>query len=229
MAALATPAAVPALPVFSAILPVTAGSAGIVLALYGVAALADRLGHGLPGLAAALDPAVTGALPELWGQSMLLLAALAAVLQVPRTGRPDGLAIAALPLALLVGESGDLAARLAPLFASAPSEPLGKLAAALAIGCVVATAAAVSLRVPGTPNRALLGALLLGGAVSLGGDLLADILEHAGHGSRQVHALVLIEETAELLLYAVVAAAALTAAAHLPTHRMSSQIGTSGA
>jgi hypothetical protein len=203
-----------------AIRAVAVGSALVLLGLHAGVTLIERLGWRVPGLAAALDPGRDGSLPALWGETMLVLAALAAIGLGVCARNARQLTLAALPAALVVIEAGDLAARLAPLAGHQLGGGLvmAKLAAALLVGALVLFALALSWPACG-PGRGATSTLLAGLTLSLGCDLLAGWLGGGPDHALLVAGLRLVEEGAELLLYAALAATALGTAIELSASR----------
>lgn len=200
-------------PATAAIRAVAVGSALVLLGLHAGVTLVERLGWRVPGLAAALDPGRDGSLPALWGETMLVLAALAAIGLGICARNARLLTLAALPATLVIIEAGDLAARLAPLADRqlGGALVLGKLVAALLVGALVLFALALSWPAY-CLGRGATSALLAGLTLSLGCDLLAGWLGSGPDHALLVAGLRLVEESAELLLYAALAATALGAA-----------------
>ena len=164
------------------------------------AAAADALGGQWVAIAAALDPALPGSLPDLCG---LLLLATALVALIPRGGHAAGLAhlrLAALtPLTLLLADSTSAVAHLAAL-------PGGKPVATAAVGGV-ALAPALTLLLGSDPagrrmGRNLVARLLVWGSAAVALDLLGSVVGSHWLGATAGHGVAIAEETVELLLYA---------------------------
>jgi hypothetical protein len=176
------------------------GTAAVLLLLSCTAALtAGALGGRWAAVAAALDPAKPGSLPDLCG---LLLLSTALVALVPLGGRAAGVAhlrLAALtPLVLLVADSTSAVAHLAAL-------PGGKPFASAAVGGV-ALAPALALRARSSPagrrlGRALVARLLAWGSAAVAFDLLGNAVGSRGLGAAAGHGVAVAEEAVELLLY----------------------------
>lgn len=194
----------------AAIQTVAVGSALVLLGLHAAVTLVEMLGWRVPGLAAALNPGQDGSLPALWGEAMLVLAAFAAIGIAVFARNARLLTLAALPATLVVIEAGDLAARLTTVAGQQPGGGfvVAKLTAELLVGALVLLALGVNWPAYCLGRRAA-GALLAGLAISLGCDLLAGWLGAGPDRALLVAVLTVLEEGAELLLYAGVAATAL--------------------
>lgn len=197
-------------PATAGVRAVAVGSAVVLLGLHAGVALVEMLGWRVPGLAAALDPGQAGSLPALWGETMLALAALASIGLSIFARDARLLPLAALPATLVVIEAGDLAAHLATLVGDelGGSFVMAKLTAELIAGVLVLLALALSWPAYCTGMCAA-STLLLGLTMSLGCDLLAAWLGGGPDRALLVAGLQAVEESAEFLLYAGVAAIAL--------------------
>jgi hypothetical protein len=190
----------------------TCGASAVLLALYGLAALAAPwLGPGSAPVAAALDPARAGSLPDLWGLAQLAIATGAILLAGGRCGCARQPLLALLPGILLLADATDAASWLA-----APIGPSAKLAAGILLGgaTLLPVWAARRRSCIGCRSlaRRLLVLLLLAGPWVLALDVSGGWIKHLASGHALAHALAVLEEGGELLLYAALAAAAL---AHL--------------
>lgn len=179
----------------------TIGVSLVILSLGLLAWLAELRG-GSSLVVAALDPARSGSLPDLWGQ--LQLAAVAALLWSWRTTVPAAATVAILPLALLVADAANLSANLAhPMAALMPPDeaaPAKLVAGALLGGVALAPALALwrrSCLVLRRLGRRLVCTLVIAGVPSLTLDWLG------GSGG---HRVAIVEETVELILYSAIAA-----------------------
>lgn len=184
------------------------GVGGVLLALFGLSVIGAALGLRLPGLVPALDPAVPGSLPELWGAAQLALAAAAAA--AARGRRASALRLTALPLVLLLADGTDLAAHFANRLAASEgghwSPFAAKLVATSFLGLLVAVPgwlAWLDLQAADRSiGRGLLVGLVLGLALSAGLDLLGGSVV----APAAAHLLAMAEECVELTLYSSVAA-----------------------
>jgi hypothetical protein len=191
-------------------LPLTLGAAALVLALWMATALGERLlGPPWSALAVALDPTRGGSLPELCGLVQLGLAT-AALLLADRTPGGAGLRrLALLPGILLLVDVTDLVSALAPPGRHALPLPVLKLAVVAVVGGVVLLPVCGLWRDPAPERRALVASLLrlllLAGPPLLALDAAAGADRWLGLAGEGKHALVALEETGELLLYAALA------------------------
>jgi hypothetical protein len=184
----------------------------LVLTLAALAFVAGALG-GPPTLAAALDPARSGSVPDLWGQLLLAVTVLALLRRHPSS--PGARLAALVPLALLLADATDLSTHLAgrlapfpPAMAADDRLVLAKLAAGAILGCVAATPALLLWRrsclVQHELGRRLVLLLLSGGSAAL----LLDAV-----GAPDGYVATIAEEAVEVILYAAVAARLLEHAA----------------
>jgi hypothetical protein len=169
----------------------------LVLACLASAA-AGAFGGRWPAIAAALDPALPGSVPDLRGL-LLLGTALAASLRLG--GRAAGLAhlrVATLtPLALLLADATSAAARLAAVTGGKP------IAGAAVAGVALAQALALGLgRSPAGRRlgRAVGARLLVWGSAAAALDLLGSAVGSRGLGAAAGHGVAVAEEAMELLL-----------------------------
>jgi hypothetical protein len=199
----------------AAIQAVAVGSALVLLGLHAGVTLVEMLGWRVPGLAA-VNPGQGGSLPALWGETMLILAALVAIGLGVFARNARLLTLAALPATLVMIEAGDLAAHLT----TRAGQQLGggsvvaKLAAELLVGTLVLSTLALSWPAFCLGRRAA-SALLAGLATSVACDLLAGWLGGGPDRGLLVASLAVVEESVELLLYAGVGATALGRAIEL--------------
>ncbi|MFZ1431494.1 MAG: hypothetical protein WAS21_32635 [Geminicoccaceae bacterium] len=174
----------------------TMGVSLLLLALWLVAeAGAVGIGGGWPRLAMALDPAVSGSIPDLWALLQLVVAAVTACC-LRRCGPA-----AAVLLVLAVADGGDMTARLAPLLSDDPA--LAKLVASTGLGAAALAPTVLMWRrscfFQRRLGRRLAVPLLAWGVTSVGFDALGSGLADACHW------LTVAEEAIELLLYAALA------------------------
>ena len=175
----------------------TVGVSLVMLGLWLVAlAGAAGAGGGWSHLVLALDPAVPGSLPDRCGLLQLAGAATLA-LGCGRHRLAGGV-----PLVLAVADGGDLAARLGSVLHGWPVH--GKTVVAAGLGAVALAPAVLLWRrsclVQRQLGRELAVPLLLGGVVALGLDALEPALPMVWR-----HIVAAIEESIELLLYALLA------------------------
>jgi hypothetical protein len=194
-----------------ATLLVLLGGMGLVLlSLHLLVLLVVPPGPAAAALRASLDPARSGSLPDLWSLAQLALAGIALPLLGARSGARPWLAAGLVPAALLVADGGDLASRLAPALAAAGCGALlGKLVAGIVAGGLALVPAFLTWRDSCLRRRAvgrrLVLLLLLGGAASLGLDLLGGWLRGLDAHEPVLRLLAAMEESAELVLYTLVA------------------------
>ncbi len=200
----------------AALLVVIGGSAAVFLVLYVLAVFADTVGVGLPGLPGALDPTGAGSLPGLWGTGWLGVAAVLAFATGLRVGDASLLRLALLPAVLGLAETSDLAARLEPgaaaLFGVSSGLPAAKLLADGVTGGLVLVASLAAAR-GGTAGarlgRRCLVAMLVAGGASVACDLTVSALGVLCPATPVAGRVETIEETIELALCVLVAAAVL--------------------
>lgn len=191
-------------------LVLTCGSAALLLALYPLASLAAaRLGPPWGALAVAVDPAVPGSLADRCGHLLLAIAASALLLAGNRPAGAGLRLLALLPGALLLVDAADLASRAAALTRPIVPVPAAKLAVAGLLAVMALLPACLALRGPGEAGRALAGRLLclllLVGPPLLALDMAGGLWRWLGGGIGVKHALAVVEEGGELLLYAALA------------------------
>ena len=196
----------PATDAAAAVRELAFGAAAVVLLLACVAAaVAGALGGRWVAVAAALDPALPGSLPDLCGLLLLSTALLAFVSPGRRAAGFAHPRVAALtPLALLLADSTSAAAHLAAFLG-------GKPIANAAIGAV-ALAPALGLRLGVSPagrrlGRSLVVRLLAWGSTAVALDLLGSAIEKQAPGAAAGHVVAMAEEVLELILYCTVSAA----------------------
>lgn len=185
----------------------TMGVSLLLLALWLVAETgAVCVGRGWLMLAAALDPAISGSIPDLWALLLLLVAAAVAWC-VGRSG-----AAAAVPLMLAAADGADLNARLVPVLGWHPVP--AKLAVGAALGAAALTPALLLWRrscfIRAGLGRRLAVPMLAWGAAALGLDAVGSAVAAAPG-----HWLAVVEEAIEVLLYATLAARLLDGARRL--------------
>ena len=187
------------------------GTGLVLLSLHLLVLLAVPPGPTAAALRASLDPARAGSLPDLWALAQLALAGIALPLLGAGSGPRPWLLASLVPAALLVADGGDLAARLAPALVAAAgcAALLGKLAAGILAGGLALVPALLIWRDSCAKRRAvakrLVLLLLLGGAASLGLDLLGGSLRGLGAQEPVLHLLAMVEESVELVLHTLVA------------------------